>query len=85
MKMWEMMTMMDMVEFADRTIWETSRIQCLYVAQKFCKKNLKLADIYSLPWDKEPHAQMTEEEKQAALKLQNKLADFLNNNMIENQ
>ena len=47
------------IQFADRNIWETTRLQCLIYAQKNCKKKLKVTDIFSLPWDSQK-AELTE-------------------------
>ena len=49
------------IQFADRNIWETTRLQCLIYAQKNCKKKLKVTDIFSLPWDSQSAA-LTEDD-----------------------
>lgn len=40
-------------EYADKSLWLTSRIQSFILAQQWSKKKLKLHDIFELPWDKE--------------------------------
>ena len=47
----ELSLILEQIEFTDRSIWESQRIACLFIAQKMCSKKLKLKDCFSLPWD----------------------------------
>ena len=47
----EFYDVMNCLKYADRAIWESSRLQCFFTAQKNCRKQLKLHDIFPLPWD----------------------------------
>ena len=47
----ELPIILSQIQYADRNIWETTRLQCLVYAQKNCKKKLKASDIFTLPWD----------------------------------
>ena len=49
----ELPIILSQLQYADRSVWETTRLQCLIYAQKNCKKKLKASDIFSLPWDTE--------------------------------
>lgn len=51
---------MDNLEYAARPLWESQRLNALFVAQKMCPKRLKLKDIYSLPWDHESDGEVTD-------------------------
>ena len=47
----ELPIILSQIQYADRSVWETTRLQCLVYAQKNCKKKLKASDIFTLPWD----------------------------------
>ena len=47
----ELALILEQLEYTDRSIWESQRIACLFIAQKMCSKKLKLKDCFTLPWD----------------------------------
>lgn len=49
----ELYTLIDALPYVDRVTRETGRMTALFIAQKMCPKQLKLTDLYSLPWDRE--------------------------------
>lgn len=56
MQFYELYDILNFVQYTDKTQWETTRFLSLIIAQKFCKKKLKLKDMFSLPWDEEKHS-----------------------------
>lgn len=51
MQFWELYDYLKFLPYADRSSWEQTRFISLMIAQKFCKKRLKLKDMFELPWD----------------------------------
>ena len=47
----ELPIILQQLQFTDRSLWETTRLQCLIYAQKNCRKKLTATDIFTLPWD----------------------------------
>lgn len=47
----ELKIILDSLQYAQRPLWESQRLNALFIAQKMVPKKLKLTDIYSLPWD----------------------------------
>ena len=80
MSYYELSDLIQNVQYIDRNQWEQNRLVCLSIAQKLCKKQLKLTDIYKLPWDNEHNYKLTDEQIQINNQLQNQICDFLNNN-----
>lgn len=78
--MYEVSDLIQNLQFSDRNQWEQNRLVCLSIAQKMCKKQLKLTDIYKLPWDNEQSesSALTAEERQANELWQQQMCDYLN-------
>lgn len=83
MQLWEIYFLVNEIPYVDKTQWETCRILALFIAQKFCKKRLKLKDIFTLPSEQEHHYELTEEEIEQNKELQQKMADYLNQQQDE--
>lgn len=85
MRLYEVYYLLENIPYIDRPMWDMTRILSLFVAQKFCKKQLKLQDIFALPWDDKKEKididqNMYEENK----KLQEFLLKKLNNSTQNN-
>lgn len=81
----ELYTLLDALPYADRSIWESSRLTAFFVASKLCTKQLKITDIYKLPWDHDNDGEVTdlkEYMKQMKL-LQNKLNKNGNDSKVQ--
>ena len=79
MQLYEIYDMLNFVQYVDKSQWETTRILAFYIAQKFCKKHLKVTDLLKLPWDKpEGELVLTDEMKKKNEDFQNEMLDFLN-------
>lgn len=48
---YEIATIFDYIQYADRNIWESARLQMYILAQVNSKKKLKPGDILHLAWD----------------------------------
>ncbi len=83
MRFYELYDILQFVPYADRAQWETTRFLSLVIAQKFCKKRLKLKDIFELPWDKKDQ-DFTEESIKHNEEVQQQLLNFLNKNTDTN-
>ena len=51
MELYEVYYLLENIQYVDRPHWDATRILSLFIAQKFCKKHLKLKDLFALPWD----------------------------------
>lgn len=51
MQLYEIYYLLENIQYVDRPLWDATRILSLFIAQKFCKKQLKLKDLFALPWD----------------------------------
>lgn len=40
------------MELAEQSLWERTRMECLYMLQPYSKKTLKASDVMTFPWDK---------------------------------
>lgn len=49
---WEATSLMEMIDHADRNLWECCRMQMYIIAQVNSKKKLKPKDIMKFPWEK---------------------------------
>lgn len=47
----ELDLMYDHMPFSDRPVWDTTRILALYSISPYCKKKIKIQDMFPLPWD----------------------------------
>ncbi len=83
MRFYELYDILQFVPYADRAQWETTRFLSLVIAQKFCKKRLKLKDIFELSWDKKDN-DFTEESIKHNEEVQQQLLNFLNKNTDTN-
>lgn len=80
MQLWELYDILRFIPYADKSSWEQTRLLSLMIAQKFCKKRLKLKDMFELPWDYLQNDELSVEERQQQENLQNDFLEFLNNN-----
>lgn len=79
MQLYEIYDLLDCVPYADKAQWESTRVLAYYIAQKFCKKHLKVTDVLKLPWDNpDGELVLTEEMKKKNEEFQNQMLDFLN-------
>lgn len=84
MQLWEIYFLSIEIPYSFQTSWEQTRILSLFVAQKFCKKRLKLKDIFTLPseQDNSGYYELSDEELEQNKKLQKQMEDYLNNKEI---
>lgn len=40
------------MEMAEQSLWERTRMECLFMLQPYSKKTLKASDVMTFPWDK---------------------------------
>lgn len=52
MSEWEVSNVLEVLDHADRNLWECIRLNTYVLAQINSKKKLKSSDIIKLPWDK---------------------------------
>lgn len=75
----ELGDILENVQFADRSLWEASRINSYLMCQMNTKKKLKLTDIYKLPFDdEEGKKKLTKEDFERMQKQTKALEDYLN-------
>lgn len=74
----ELYEILQFVQYVDRPQWEQTRLMSLIIAQKFCKKRLKLKDIAKFPWEDQYELNLTEDEKQEVLDFQKFMTEELN-------
>ena len=81
MRFYEIYDILQFVPYVDKAQWETTRFLSLVIAQKFCKKRLKLSDMFELPWD-DTHRELelSEEGKIRNIEFQNQMLEMLNKN-----
>lgn len=81
MRFYELYDILQFVPYVDKSQWETTRFLSLVIAQKFCKKRLKLTDMFELPWDDlHRELELTEEAKQMTDLFQKQMLEMLNKN-----
>lgn len=81
MQLYELYDVVREIPYSFDIQWQQTRILSLFVAQKFCKKRLKLKDIFTLPseLDNSGSYELSDEELEENKKLQKQLEDMLNN------
>ena len=85
MRFYELYDILQFVPYVDKSQWETTRFLSLVIAQKFCKKRLKLTDMFELPWDDpERELELSEEGKIRNTIFQNQMLEMLNKNTDTN-
>ena len=52
MSEWEVSNVLEVLDHADRNLWECIRLNTYVLAQVNSKKKLKSTDIVKLPWDR---------------------------------
>lgn len=62
MKYYEVYDILKFIPYVYRPQWDQTRLLSLVIAQKFCKKKLKLKDMFALPWDM--HEMIIDEEEE---------------------
>lgn len=81
MRFYEIYDILQFVPYVDKAQWETTRFLSLVIAQKFCKKRLKLSDMFELPWDDiNRELELSEEGKIRNIEFQNQMLEMLNKN-----
>ena len=81
MRFYELYDVLQFVPYTDKAQWQTTRFLSLVIAQKFCKKRLKLSDMFELPWDDpERELELSEEGKIRNIEFQNQILELLNKN-----
>lgn len=81
MKFYELYDVLQFVPYVDKSQWETTRFLSLVIAQKFCKKRLKLSDMFELPWDDtQRELELSDDVKIRNIEFQNQMLEMLNKN-----
>lgn len=78
MRLSELMTITDTLEYIDRGEWDRTRIACLISAQKASRKRLKMKDIFELPWDRDKTELPDAEEMKQIITQQKAIEALLN-------
>lgn len=78
MNFYELYDLLQFVPYVNRQEWEQTRFLSLVIAQKFCKKRLKLRDMMKFPWEVEQELVLTEDEKKKAADFQTFMLEELN-------
>lgn len=52
---------MDHIEYADRTLWDCSRIVALHSIAPYLKEKTKIQELFPLPWDDDAPARSPED------------------------
>ena len=73
----ELSFILEQIEYADRSLWESQRLTCLFIAQKMCSKKLKLTDCFSLPWDAK-NEEINKEDFAELRQHQQQIEDYIN-------
>ena len=81
MQLWEIYFLSNEIPYSFQTSWEQTRILGLFICQKWCKKKLKLKDIFTLPseLDNTGSYELSDEEIEQNKQLQKQLEAMLNN------
>ena len=75
----ELSDVLDNIQFADRSLWESQRISNFLNCQMNSKKKLKLTDIYRLPFDEnETDEQLSKDDFEQMQKQSKALEDYIN-------
>lgn len=80
MRFYEIYDILQFVPYVDKSQWETTRFLSLVIAQKFCKKRLKLKDMFELPWDERELEMSSKELEIRNTEFQNQMLEMLNKN-----
>jgi hypothetical protein len=73
----ELSDILDNIQFADRSLWESQRISNFLNCQMNSKKKLNLTDIYRLPFD-ETDEQLSKDDFEQMQKQSKALEDYIN-------
>ena len=81
MQLYEVYDLVQEIPYSFDIQWQQTRILSLFVAQKFCKKRLKLKDIFTLPseMDDSESWELSDEELEQNKQLQKQIENMLNN------
>ena len=74
----ELSDCLDCLQFVDRSLWESQRINAFIACQMNSKKKLKLTDIYRLPFDNEDSGKLSAEDFKEMQKQSKMLEDYIN-------
>ena len=75
----ELSDILNNIQFADRSLWESQRISNFLNCQMNSKKKLKLTDIYRLPFDEnETDEQLSKDDFEQMQKQSKALEDYIN-------
>ena len=75
----ELSDILDNIQFADRSLWESQRISNFLNCQMNSKKKLNLTDIYRLPFDEdETDEQLSKDDFEQMQKQSKALEDYIN-------
>ncbi len=66
------------IQYADRSLWESSRIQSYITCQINSRKKLKLTDVYKLPFDDADDEPLSIEDYEQMKERSQMLADYIN-------
>ena len=79
LKYYEIYDILRFIPYVYRAGWDQTRLLSLVIAQKFCKKKLKLKDMFSLPWDDEKHSlEMSKEAEEKNRYFQDYILQLIN-------
>jgi len=73
----ELSDILDNIQYTDRSLWESNRINSFITCQVNSKKKLNLTDIYRLPFD-ETDEQLSKEDFEQMQKQSKALEDYIN-------
>lgn len=76
----ELSDILDNIQFADRSLWESQRISNFLNCQMNSKKKLNLTDIYRLPFDEDDadKEQLSKDDFEQMQKQSKALEDYIN-------
>lgn len=73
----ELSDILDNIQYTDRSLWESNRINSFITCQVKSKKKLNLTDIYRLPFD-ETDEQLSKDDFEQMQKQSKALEDYIN-------
>lgn len=76
----ELSDILDNIQYADRSLWESNRINSFITCQVNSKKKLKLTDIYRLPFDEDDadKEQLSKDDFEQMQQQSKALEDYIN-------
>ena len=76
----ELSDTLDNIQYADRSLWESNRINSFITCQVNSKKKLKLTDIYRLPFDEDDadKEQLSKDDFEQMQQQSKALEDYIN-------